>query len=756
MLKFYAALFMAVLPLAHADLSVRIDGTIHEKGTRTPLDGVNVYLLPQANPQAPLKATTNASGDFQIENVPEGSFTWVVNVAGYLRLEQQDSQLSGASNDKRTLYLEKDSYQVYETTIYDADQKRDSSMRTIPRQEFMTAPGTAGDPLRAVQDLPGMNRPASFSSEVLIQGSGPLDVQYLLNGVNVPLVFHFGGITSAIVPEAIDRVDIYQAGYGPEWGRATGGLVGVWTRSPRKDRWHGLLGVDTFNAEALIEGNAGDKTGFLLSARQSYVGQVLKFVVANHSGFDLTVVPTYGDSTGLFESQLTERDKLQITAFGSQDSLEFLLGQPLKTDPSIRGTFDEATGFYRFIPQLVHHHSNSTISRYTLGIGRDYVRIDTSSEYFRMNDTQLNARAELERQMTDNWKTFLGIDNQYDWANLDVNLGYFFTGGGVLNPLSVGTVRTTTVPAHYQFDSLYSRNEVLVPGTALTILPNVRLDYFSQTNEWLPQPRPALRYALNESTTLRASGGLYYQAPQPQETDATFGNPYLKAERAWHADIGADKDFREGTGHGWVLNGDAFYKRMDRVVIPSQGLVYRNGSYVSENFNNNGKGNAVGIQAQLKYNLHPWSFSTIYTLSRTRSYQPDQGTFPSQYDETHLVGLLGSVQLPRNWSISTRFRYSTGVPVTPVLGGYYDADNDVYIPIRGNYFSDRLPAFMELDLRFDKKWAFDTWILSLYLDILNVTNRQNQELLIYSYNYSQTASVQGLPILPTFGLKGEF
>jgi hypothetical protein len=112
--------------------------------------------------------------------------------------------------------------------------------------------------------------------------------------------------------------------------------------------------------------------------------------------------------------------------------------------------------------------------------------------------------------------------------------------------------------------------------------------------------------------------------------------------------------------------------------------------------------------------------------------------------------------LPRNWRLSTRFRYVTGALTTPITSGVYDSDNDVYIPIRGGVFSERLGAFMSLDLRADKRWVYDRWVLSLYIDIQNALNRSNPESVQYSYDYTTKSNVAGLPIVPTIGLKGEF
>lgn len=756
---FFSALVLLALAPASATAQAfvtRIEGQLRERGTRAPLEGITVFLIPQANPEARLKGFTDQNGKFQVENIPEGTFSWIVNAPGYIKLEQVDQQLAGAEARPRDLYLEKDSYQVYETTIYDQAQKRDSSMRTLKREELLGSAGTGGDPVRAVQNLPGINRPQSFSSQVLIQGSGPQETVYQINNVEVPLVFHFGGITSALMPEAVDRVDVFQAGYGPELGRATGGIIGIWTRPARRDRMHGLLSIDTFNTGGVFETPIGSKSGILVSARQSYIGQVLRAVLKGRDEFDLTVVPTYRDGAVMFDSELTPIDQFRLTAVGSNDTLEFLLKEPLRQDPAVRGTFESATAFFRVIPSLTHKHSGRTTSRWTLGYGRDWLKVITSENFFRLKTHQATMRGEVERRMFEQWTAFLGFDHRLTWADAQINLPYFFPGGGVVNPLSVGTQRRTTISARHAFVGGYTRNEIRITGTPWTLLPNLRIDHFTQTEETFLQPRPAVRYAIDESLMLRASGGQYHQPPQPGETDPTFGNPDLKAPRAWHANIGADKDFRGGTGRGWTVSGDAFYKKLERLVIPSPGIVVRNGSITTENYSNQGSGSVVGAQTQIKLDAAPWSFSTIYTLARSRRSEPGRDNIPSQYDQTHLLGLLGSVQLPSNWSISARFRLSTGAPVTPIIGSVFDADNDVFIPTRGLYYSERLPAFYQLDLRFDKKWIFDTWILSLYLDIFNATNRRNQELLIYSYNYSQSQAVQGLPILPTFGLKGEF
>ena len=141
---------------------------------------------------------------------------------------------------------------------------------------------------------------------------------------------------------------------------------------------------------------------------------------------------------------------------------------------------------------------------------------------------------------------------------------------------------------------------------------------------------------------------------------------------------------------------------------------------------------------------------------RVRSAATKFAETVSPYDQTHILTAVGDIDFGKNWKFSGRVRYVTGNPYTPDIGGVFDADADTYTPVSGGVYSQRMGSFFEADIRFDKKWIYDTWILTGYLDVENVTNRQNPQQINYSYNYSQTAVVTGLPILPTVGIKGEF
>lgn len=731
---------------------ISLTGVVREKGTRTPMRGVNVFVLP-----AKLKATTDDEGRFTVEGFEGGEFQWVINQSGYLKLERDDSQDADAEDvPERVLLLEKAHYDVYETTVYGKEEKRDARTRSLTPQEFLKAPGSYGDPIKAVQNLPGVARPQGFSSQVIIEGSAPQDTKYMIDGHEVPIIFHFGGLTSVMFPEAIAQVDYLAAGYGPEYGRALGGIVGVRTKSGARDRFHALGFVDLFQAGALVQGPVGGGS-YLVGARQSYIGHVLKAFARNNSRFNLSVAPSYLDAIAIYATKLTEATELKIVALTSSDKLEFILDQPVGRTSSGRGTFINETSFYRLIPQLTHRFSDSFLARFSLGVGRDRIRLEVYDDFFRLSNWALTFRGEAETKLAPWAKGFFGLDNRYNWAEVGYRVPNSFSSGGPggTSSSTSASIQSQVTPAIHEI-GVYARTILHDDDSPWTFSPGVRVDYFNTTKEVLPAARVSAQYRWDDSLTLRGALGRYYQGPQGQQIDEKIGNPDLKAPRAWHFTVGAEKDFRGGDAEGFTASSDIFYRIFQDLVVSSRSLVNRGAGLVPERYNNSQSGTAFGLSSYVKYARKPVVAWIAYTLQRSRRDDPIHGEHRFRYDQTHILNVMGAISFGRNWSLGARLRYITGNGYTPLMNGVFDSDNDFFRPTEGVYLSERFPAFVSVDARLDKKWVFDSWVLSAYLDVQNLTNQKNVDTLRYSYDYQKQEPVSFLPILPSLGVKGEF
>jgi hypothetical protein len=120
---------------------------------------------------------------------------------------------------------------------------------------------------------------------------------------------------------------------------------------------------------------------------------------------------------------------------------------------------------------------------------------------------------------------------------------------------------------------------------------------------------------------------------------------------------------------------------------------------------------------------------------------------------------VGRRELPWNMSLGFRFQLVTGNPTSPLERGdaFYDADSDQYKVRTGSVErnSGRLPTFHRLDLRVDKRWQFQRWALTAYLELMNAYNERPVEAFGYDYRYRTRTPLEGLPILPLLGIKGE-
>jgi hypothetical protein len=294
----------------------------------------------------------------------------------------------------------------------------------------------------------------------------------------------------------------------------------------------------------------------------------------------------------------------------------------------------------------------------------------------------------------------------------------------------------------------------LRPWPGALLLPGLRVDHFSRTNESAVSPRFVVRQKLNAEWTLKGGIGLFAQEPTFDETAVRVGNPDLGLEHAVHYSAGFEYQPLPFVN----LDVTGFYKTLYDLVSRSDAAALQDGEARPLNFSNGGEGRVIGLELAARHDLtdkfYAWAAYTLSRAERRDDGARDYRLF--DFDQTHILTLIGSYRLPRNWEISARFRYVTGNLYTPITGAVYDADADLYEGINGRVNSGRIDAFHQLDVRIDKRWVFEKWMLNAYLDVQNVYNRANADGVQYNYDFSESEAEQALPIIPVLGLRGEF
>jgi hypothetical protein len=309
-----------------------------------------------------------------------------------------------------------------------------------------------------------------------------------------------------------------------------------------------------------------------------------------------------------------------------------------------------------------------------------------------------------------------------------------------------------------------------IDGGRLGLRPGVRVDRFGFTDQWTFDPRLTVTHQLPH-VTLKESVGLYHQPPVAADLDPGYGNPDLEVSRSLQASVGAETELPGGVTVGVTNFYEQLYDQPVDVVSsasPSSNGPLQGGaaSAISESLSeqfgtysyreNRGRGQNYGVEVLTQRRGDRFFGWLAYTYARSfRSDDPRQTLLPRRYvlDQPHLVTALASVKLPDGWQTAARVRFASGNPFTPVVGSYYDAEEMEYRPIDGPTLSERLPAFFQLDLRVDRTWRRSWGVMSLYLDVQNVTNRRNVEGVEYDDDYQSYEYTRGLPIFPSIGVE---
>ena len=314
----------------------------------------------------------------------------------------------------------------------------------------------------------------------------------------------------------------------------------------------------------------------------------------------------------------------------------------------------------------------------------------------------------------------------------------------------------------------YAEAEI-TPFAGLRIVPGVRLDWFNDINAGIIQPRVSFRWELPSAFALRGGAGLNAQPPQYQAATGapntlfpgqTNGNPHLLPQQAMHYDLGIERRFTGIQAAPWLANlslsVEGFYKVLTDLVVQTPTTQYYQVP-APPPYTSGGTGHVMGLEVLLRYRASEHFFGWIaYTLSRsTRSDGPGLPEHLYDYDQTHVLTILGTYTLGLGFSVGLRFRYVTGNLFTPVMGGFYDADTSTYAPVNGPVNSQRLPDFNQLDIRIDKTFRFHWGSVGVFLEVLNVYNQVNPEGYQYNYNFTSRAPVNGIPCFPNLGIRGE-
>ncbi|MCB9730481.1 MAG: TonB-dependent receptor [Deltaproteobacteria bacterium] len=720
-------------------------GDVRERGTRKRLAGVAVVLDETGE-----SFLTDERGRFEIYGPGPGRYTLEVPLDAYEPYRETFEVAEGGVADVE-MRLTRDVYSDFRTVVKRPRIEKEVAKRSLSGAEIQKIPGTSGDSVKVVQLLPGVARGAFGTGDPIIRGSSPEDSLTFLSGMRLPTLFHFGGVYSVFNTDLIDTVDYWPGGFSARYGQATGGIINVTLRPLRTDRWHGSLETNVFHAGVLVEGPVGDRTAVALAARRSYIDALLPAVLSSDT-LDLTVAPRYYDYQARVTHRISAKSDLWLMAYGSDDELVFILKEPAGPSGIFGGKLRSKSFFHLLNGEWRRELTPKSELRLSFSGGYQRFLVDAGAGFaLDVRLVPVNMRLETEWQISKDFILNAGFDGTVAPYDISYHGDQIPKEGDSTQVFDPSDFVRVDVTGTLRSIGPYLEGTLRL-ADKLTLVPGIRLDAIStgKSSVTTVDPRLSVRWQVAEKTVLKAFGGLYHRPPDFDEWDATLGNSKLGAERATQIAVGVEQKLSS------LITADlqVFAKFMDNLVVS------RDPVDDGVNYSNEGVGRVYGLEVLLRHDPGRRFFGWVsYTLMRARRKDgsgPDYEWRPFDFDQTHILNLVGVYRLGRGWEAGVRFRYTTGNPQTPIIGSVFDSDTDTYFPIPGVTNSDRQGAFHQLDVRIDKKWVFDSWMLNLYLEVQNVYNRANPEGLNYSFDYAEKQTLKGLPIIPNFGIKAEF
>jgi hypothetical protein len=250
-------------------------------------------------------------------------------------------------------------------------------------------------------------------------------------------------------------------------------------------------------------------------------------------------------------------------------------------------------------------------------------------------------------------------------------------------------------------------------------------------------PRLSARLLLGLGTWLSASGGRFSQTPSVGAqipAGENFGLGLYGLQTSWQGSLGV------GTECAPTLEVEVtgFAQRSVLTDLRNPGI--NQPDPLATDLLVRRDARAFGMEVMLRrpatQRLHGW---ISYTLSKSERAFGGGVIGPSDWDQRHVLSaVLGYRSGP--YTFGARGHYNTGRPVL----------------VNGDQVESfvRLPAFYQLDLRTERRILFNSFTLSVYLELVNATLTRS----VYELQQLPTGEIaqHGFRVfLPSIGVRGE-
>lgn len=706
---------------------------------------------------------TDTLGSFQIGALPQDTIEF--SFIGYEAVKK----LAGEITEKEpiqmvsvSIVLDQVEVETERSPAIEQFDKIRPGMQTLRKDVIFQLPTIAGEPdfVKVITLMPGSSKGIEGSNDFFIRGGAADQNLVLLDGAPVYNTGHLFGFLSVFNPSAIGEVNIMTGGFPAEYGGRLSSIIDIRSKELSKNQLlvEGGIGVISSRVSAEIP-LIKDKLAIQLAGRRTYADKVVDMVGAEE-------LPYYFyDMNFNLDYSLNDNTRLHYGFYFGDDILNY---------DGTRGRNDDPSGSSFVIGNHIQ----------TLSLEKNYRNFSSDTDLsFTRFDYQINNYFQDNRLNVVSDIRDIGLKQKFTQpisVNDKIHVGFSTIRRSVnTNLINVEGELAEVIPSSEGeqvnvFEGAIFGEWEFKRGKLEGILgTRVSTAFVSGEKYWQPEPRAALRYALDDRWALKAS---YTRMSQyihrvssssfALPTDVWYPvDPQVKPQTANQWTLGASRLLEK---EEIVVSAELYYKRMKNLVEFREGtnLVlnpeFREGLL-------QGDGQSYGFEWLVRKDIGKFKGWLSYTLSWTQRQfdELNEGrVFPARYDRRHNGSVVANYSLNDRWSFSMVWEFISGARFTPIIG-YYGVPNASatgidLIPIYPDRNSVKLADTHRMDFSVilkgkekpSRKWRGD-WHFSVY----NVYNRATPIAIditfneaTNSYSYEQPGLLGLLPSI-TYNFK---
>jgi outer membrane receptor for ferrienterochelin and colicin len=723
-------------------------------------------------------STTNAHGFYSL-SLPVGN---VRIRASYLGYEQFVRSFTLSHDTTVNIELTPRSDKLSEVVINAYTPVREQvtmGKTTIPVKTLKAIPSFVGEPdlMKAISYLPGVSSGKEGYSNIYVRGGDRGQNLFLLDGVKLYNTNHVGGFLSLFNSDVIKQVDVYKDGFPARYGGRASSVIDVYTKDGTSGSLKGKFNLGLLYSSLMLEGGLRENMSYYMAVRASYYDL---FTISARRKYRQTGLGefsgyTFLDVNGKFNWRLSGKDKLSVIFFTGNDLQKTVeaMEYSAQTKHSIDRLKIQSTGI-----SLTHTHvvNPKVFLKNNLGYSRYSNRIESLRDAYNygsttsekttsssmIDDITLQSRLEIIPNHRHAVKTGVEISHYRFVPGIQTSF-YENENAQSLMDTTIGFTHSLTA---YE-GNVYLEDEIKLTDEIKFNLGMRGTGYFCKDTVYFRiEPRISFIWLMSGKWAFKANYTVLNQY-----NHVLVNNYYGFEKEIWLAATGELQPQKAKQISGGFFYGnnprnmdisiELFYKKMTHL------LEYKSPVRLEDNLNNienitakNGKGEAYGVEFQLKKEYRKITGSLNYTLSwNNRQFDElnNGAWFPFIYDRRHDLSLLTMWQITDRYSLNGNFVLSSGASCTlPVA--YSATDQYVYqYYIYEKINNRRLPAYHRLDIALVRKGKTKKGRQKQFsINIFNVYARQNPVYVYYDVNTGKVYQKSLFSIIPTINYSVEF